>query len=646
MSFFLMSSESESRNELRITARTDPERSIQPQTPADWLFLQPGILDQLHDSIINTDLQGTIIGCNRAAAQMFGYTQQELIGQNFTIFYPEEGRDFLLASVFQTLQEKGQLNTEQRSKTKSGAEIYIQLSLTLLRDSESLPAGIVCVSQDITERRLTDVALRQTDQKLRAMAQVCPDFFFTTRVDGWTDWVSLKFYEYTGACHGEGDGLSWIDYLHPDDREKSGSKWMEAVKRGDPFEIEHRFRSRDGQYRWFRSRAIPVRNTNGELERWVGISSDIHVQKQAEQALTHHRLVLETLIESTADFIYMKDREGRYVFVNSSAARSVGKSAEEIIGKDDTALFPEESARPIMEKDRQIMSLGISEVFEETRSSAGRVRHLHSSKNVCRDASGAVIGMVGISRDITKRKQAEEALSASELNAAGARMANALAHEINNPLAALTNALFLLRHESKAIPADELLSSAQEALWRITKITRQMIGLYNRTAPARHVQVQRVVEDTLRNLDSRIHAKDIQLGKYLEKCEFYGIDVDLRQLITALLENAVEQSRGVVRVRLYNRAFITENSRPGFRLTIADDGPGVAAEHRHRLFEPFFSTKTEKASGLGLWMARGIVEKYGGTIRLRSTTRKGASGTCVVVVMPSHPGGRSGAGRL
>ncbi|HEY2496013.1 MAG TPA: PAS domain S-box protein [Candidatus Angelobacter sp.] len=641
-----MSSESESRNELRITARTDPERSIQPQTPADWLFLQPGILDQLHDSIINTDLQGTIIGCNRAAAQMFGYTQQELIGQNFTIFYPEEGRDFLLASVFQTLQEKGQLNTEQRSKTKSGAEIYIQLSLTLLRDSESLPAGIVCVSQDITERRLTDVALRQTDQKLRAMAQVCPDFFFTTRVDGWTDWVSLKFYEYTGACHGEGDGLSWIDYLHPDDREKSGSKWMEAVKCGDPFEIEHRFRGRDGQYRWFRSRAIPVRNTNGELERWVGISSDVHVQKQAEQALTHHRLVLETLIESTADFIYMKDREGRYVFVNSSAARSVGKSAEEIIGKDDTALFPEESARPIMEKDHQIMSLGISEVFEETRSSAGRVRHLHSSKNVCRDASGAVIGMVGISRDITKRKQAEEALSASELNAAGARMANALAHEINNPLAAITNALFLLRHKSKAIPADELLSSAQEALWRITKITRQMIGLYNRTAPARHVQVQRVVEDTLGNLDSRIQAKDIQLGKCLEKCEFYGIDVDLRQLVTALLENAVEQSRRVVRVRLYNRAFITENSRPGFRLTIADDGPGVAAEHRHRLFEPFFSTKTEKASGLGLWMARGIVEKYGGTIRLRSTTRKGASGTCVVVVMPSHAGGLSGPGRL
>ena len=316
--------------------------------------------------------------------------------------------------------EKGRLDTEERSKTKSGAEIYIHLNLTLLRDSEGKPVGVVGISQDITETRLTDIALRETDQKLRAMAQVCPDFFFTTRADGWTDWVSHKFHEYTGACHGEGDGLSWTDYLCPEDREETTSKWMEAVKRGNPFEIEHRFLGRDGEYRWFHSRAIPVRNASGELERWVGISSDIQFQKQAEQALTQQRLVLETLIESTGDFVYMKDREGRYVFVNSSAAQSVGKAAQEIIGKDDRALFPVHSALPIMEKDRQIMALGISEVFEETRSAAGRTRHLHSSKNVCRDASGAVIGMVGISRDITELKQAEEALSSSELNAAGA----------------------------------------------------------------------------------------------------------------------------------------------------------------------------------------------------------------------------------
>jgi PAS domain S-box-containing protein len=362
----------------------------------------------------------------------------------------------------------------------------------------------------------------------------------------------------------------------------------------------------------------------------------IPAAEAAEHALVQHRLVLETLLESTADFIYMKDRDGRYVFANSSAAQSVGMSPQEIIGKDDRALFPEEHARHIMEKDRQIMESGRSEVFEETRSYSGGVRHLHSSKNVCRDSSGAVIGIVGISRDITELKRAEEALNSSELNAAGARMANALAHEINNPLAALTNALFLLRVGRATLSTDELLATAQEALWRITKITRQMIGLYNRTAAARRIQVQDVVKDTLANLDLRIKKKRIRFKTSLSPCEFYGIDADLRQLITALIENSVEQSRSLVRIKLYSRTSSSGESRPEFRLTIADDGPGIALEHRDRIFEPFFSTKAEKGSGLGLWMARGIANKYGGSIRVRSRIAKGSSWTCVAVRMPSR----------
>jgi len=356
----------------------------------------------------------------------------------------------------------------------------------------------------------------------------------------------------------------------------------------------------------------------------------------AEHALVQHKLVLETLLESTADFIYMKDRDGRYVFVNPAAAESVGKSAEEIIGQDDRALFPEEHARHIMEKDRQVMASGISEVFEETRASNGRVRHLHSSKNVCRDSSGTVIGIVGISRDITELKRAEEALNSSELNAAGARMANALAHEINNPLAALTNALFLLRNSKGSMSAEELLGTAQESLWRITKITRQMIGLYNRTAAARHIQVQDVVKDTLANLDLRIKKKHIHSETNLLACEFYGIDADLRQLITALMENAVEQAHSLMRIKLYSPAFASGDPRPEFRLIIADDGSGIAPEHRDRIFEPFFSTKEEKGSGLGLWMAQGIANKYGGRIRIRTRTAQGSSWTCVVVTMPTR----------
>ncbi|HZS26851.1 MAG TPA: ATP-binding protein, partial [Candidatus Angelobacter sp.] len=275
-------------------------------------------------------------------------------------------------------------------------------------------------------------------------------------------------------------------------------------------------------------------------------------------------------------------------------------------------------------------------VYEETHLAGGRLRHLHTSKNICRDAEGNVLGIVGISRDVTELKQVEAALSASELNAAGARMAHALAHEINNPLAALTNALYLIQHKGQANA--NFLNSAQDALARITKITRQMIGLYNRNAPARQIHVREVVEDTLASRESRF--RGIRVEKELEHCEFSAIETDVRQLIAVLMENTLEQARSMVKIRLYNRSALGTRFRSGFRLIIADDGPGIPREHLNLIFEPFFSTKEEKGSGLGLWIARGIVGKYGGSVRIRTSTRAGASGTCLQVVMPSHSAGR------
>jgi PAS domain S-box-containing protein len=388
----------------------------------------------------------------------------------------------------------------------------------------------------------------------------------------------------------------------------------------------------------------PMRAPSGEIEGITCTATDVTERKEAERALQQHQLVLETLIESTTDFIYVKDRQGRYVFLNTAAAQSVNSTVPEVLGKDDSALFPPEDARQIMEKDRNFMNAGVGEVYEETHFINGSLRHLHTSKNICRDANGDVIGVVGISRDVTELKHAQAALITSEMNASGARMAHALAHEINNPLAAITNALYLLQR--RANTQDALLGSAQEALDRITKITRQMIGLYNRNAPAQRLRVQYLVQDTLDSMISRFEKKGIRLQKQLEHCEFEGIEVDVRQLVAVLMENALEQSRGMVTVRLYNRSTLGTRFPSGFRLVIADNGPGIRSDYRNLVFEPFFSTKTEKASGLGLWVARGIVQKYGGSIRMRTSTKKGSSGTCMIVTIHSQPAYRARSPKL
>lgn len=396
---------------------------------------------------------------------------------------------------------------------------------------------------------------------------------------------------------------------------------------------------RNGIGRTFDLAIEPMRAASGEIEGITCTATDVTERKEAERALKQHQLVLETLMESTTDYIYVKDRQGRYVFLNTAAADSVNSTMQDVLGQDDSALFPPEDARQIMEKDRNFMNAGMGAVYEETHFINGSLRHLHTSKNICRDANGEVIGVVGISRDVTELKHAQAALITSEMNASGARMAHALAHEINNPLAAITNALYLM--QKRANTQDSLLGSAQEALSRITKITRQMIGLYNRNAPAQRLRVQYLVQDALDSMISRFENKGIKLQQQLEHCEFEGIEVDVRQLIAVLMENALEQSRGVVAVRLYNRSTLGARFPSGFRLVIADNGPGIRSDYRNLIFEPFFSTKEEKASGLGLWIARGIVQKYGGSIRMRTSTKNGSSGTCMIVTIHSQPAYRA-----
>jgi PAS domain S-box-containing protein len=129
-----------------------------------------------------------------------------------------------------------------------------------------------------------------------------------------------------------------------------------------------------------------------------------------EEALREQNAVLQTILESTTDFVYMKDRQGRYVTINSAAAAALGKSVAEIIGRDDHAIFPPDVAREIMARERRILAEGTSESFEETIPLGDQLRHLFTAKSVCRDASGRVIGLVGITRDVTPNVRAEEAL--------------------------------------------------------------------------------------------------------------------------------------------------------------------------------------------------------------------------------------------
>jgi signal transduction histidine kinase len=220
------------------------------------------------------------------------------------------------------------------------------------------------------------------------------------------------------------------------------------------------------------------------------------------------------------------------------------------------------------------------------------------------------MGMVGICSDVTDRHLEEEALRRSEKLAAAGRLAATIAHEINNPLAAVTNLLFLMRTNH----SPEYLSLAEQEVARISHMVKQTLGFYRVSPHPVRVNLSNLIDDVVAVFRTRIQARGVDIQtQYRYKKEISAFSNELSQVFGNLIGNALEamQPGGTLRVR-------TMPCRRGLRVTVADNGSGIPSEHLDKIFEPFFTANKEGGTGLGLWLAREIVMKHGGWIRVRS----------------------------
>jgi len=246
--------------------------------------------------------------------------------------------------------------------------------------------------------------------------------------------------------------------------------------------------------------------------------------------------------------------------------------------------------------------------------------------------------MLGTVIDITERKQAQEALLRAEKLAAVGRLAASMAHEINNPLEAVTNTLFLARTHPEATPAlRELLQLAEQELSRVASITRQTLGFFRGASEPATSSVADILEDALALYETKIRARNIRLVKQVR---FNGSvparPRELRQAFSSLVANSLDAvpDGGDLMVRV-SRARDWRTGIPGITVTVADSGLGIEPQHRHRIFEPFFTTKRDTGTGLGLWLTREIVLRHSGRIRFRTNARPGRSGTTVSIFLPT-----------
>jgi signal transduction histidine kinase len=225
----------------------------------------------------------------------------------------------------------------------------------------------------------------------------------------------------------------------------------------------------------------------------------------------------------------------------------------------------------------------------------------------------------------------------SEKLASVGRMAASIAHEINNPLEAVTNSLFLI-HKMKDLPeaARQFLDTVDEELNRIAHITRQSLGFYRESNAPAIVSVTAVLESAVDLMKSKIRAKQAVIEMEWEgDLDVTAMAGELRQVYSNLLSNSLDaiEDRGRIRLRV-SRCTDFKTGNPCVRVAIADNGKGISANSRQHLFEPFFTTKGTVGTGLGLWVSKQIVDKHRGTIRVRSCTHGPRRGTVFSVVLP------------
>ncbi len=249
-------------------------------------------------------------------------------------------------------------------------------------------------------------------------------------------------------------------------------------------------------------------------------------------------------------------------------------------------------------------------------------------------AKGYVIALY----DVEERRRAQEALRRSEKLAATGRLAATIAHEINNPLEAITNLLFLCA-ATNGVPdsVKEYVRIAQAELSRVSHITRQTLAFHRQSPHAEPVRVMELIDSVLFLYGRRAMEKQIEITREVDYTgTIIGYAGELRQVISNLVANAIEACPGGGRLRLRaheSREYNNSHKR-GVRIVIADTGSGIPRESVERIFEPFYTTKGEKGSGLGLWVSQGIISKHGGQIRMRSNNSSTHTGTVFSIFLP------------
>jgi PAS domain S-box-containing protein len=378
------------------------------------------------------DLNGRFIATNSIFQKILGYTDQELQEFTFIDVTQEEYRDHNAALIRELLGGgRQQFQIEKQCRRKDGTFVWVRNNVSIVPGTERVPRFLMALSEDITQRKLSEEALAKARADLqKALDEIkgsqaylgkvldtIPTLTWTMLPDGSNEFLSRKWEEYTGLPVGESHGWAWQPAFHPDDLPALVGKWMDMLAKGEPGELEARLRRFDGVYRWFLIRAEPFRDETGTIVRWYGNSTDIEDRKRAEQALVASERNLAAIINTIPTTAWTTRPDGYCDFLNQGWLDYTGMTAEQAQGWGWTeAIHSEDRTRLVKEWESCLRSGTPIDTEARIRRFGGSYRYFLIRANPLRDESGNILKWYGTCTDIEDQKRGEQNLRARELS--------------------------------------------------------------------------------------------------------------------------------------------------------------------------------------------------------------------------------------
>ncbi len=586
---------------------------------------------------------GNVVEMNRVFSQMFGYSFEEINRESVL-------NDIVTDELFE------QVNQE-RKKVFSGEKVFFE-TLRKHRDGSLIDVAItanrvdgmddtelfLATYEDISEQKKLERAVREQKRELETMVHFLPGMMYRCDLseDYWMFFVSFGSKRITGYYPSEfiERKVSFASVILEEYQQDLWDQWQKVISEKTDFQAEYRIITKDGSVRWVWERGRPVYDEYGNALFLEGYIEDITEFKMLQASLNTEHDLLQALMNNIPDTIYFKDRQSRFIRINAAQAATLGVSSpSEAIGKTDSDFFDPQHSDKSLQDEMALMESGQPLVNQQEfiLTSKGW-RWFTASKVPFRNNKGEIIGLVGVSRDITPLKMLENQLLESEanlktINIEKDKIFSVIAHDLRSPFNSFLLLTEILDKESMKFDPDELknlansmfkaaksVSELLENLLSWSTIQRGQVTLY-----LQPVALREVVDRTFDYYEVQMASKDIKATVDVDAFIHVRADAGvLGTILRNLISNAIKFSNNGGKVKV--RAERIDNQ---VKITVSDNGIGIPQNQKDQLF--LFETKGrrgtqgEASSGLGLILVKEFVDRLGGTIDFESEVGIGTS---------------------